>query len=77
MIRASAPHFRSNGFGAVVNVSSLGGLIGIGTSMAYACSKGALNTMTLFFCPVARSRDSRQRGLPWLHGDAVVQRPAR
>lgn len=33
--------------GAVVNSSSIGGVIGIGSSVPYAASKGALNTMTL------------------------------
>lgn len=32
---------------AVVNVSSVAGLSGVGSSIAYAASKGALNTMTL------------------------------
>jgi 3-oxoacyl-[acyl-carrier protein] reductase len=32
---------------AVVNVSSVAGITGIGSSVAYAASKGALNTMTL------------------------------
>ena len=32
---------------AVVNVSSVAGITGIGSSIAYAASKGALNTMTL------------------------------
>ena len=32
---------------AVVNVSSVAGISGIGSSVAYAASKGALNTMTL------------------------------
>jgi 3-oxoacyl-[acyl-carrier protein] reductase len=32
---------------AVVNVSSIAGIAGIGSSVAYAASKGALNTMTL------------------------------
>jgi 3-oxoacyl-[acyl-carrier protein] reductase len=31
----------------VVNVSSIAGTMGIGSSVAYACSKGALNTMTV------------------------------
>jgi len=31
----------------VVNVSSIAGALGIGSSVAYACSKGALNTLTL------------------------------
>jgi NAD(P)-dependent dehydrogenase (short-subunit alcohol dehydrogenase family) len=32
---------------AVVNVSSIAGISGIGSSIAYAASKGALNTVTL------------------------------
>lgn len=32
---------------AVVNVSSVGGISGVGSSVAYAASKGALNAMTL------------------------------
>src|SRR5450755_498353 len=32
---------------AVVNVSSVAGVMGVGSSVAYAASKGALNTMTL------------------------------
>lgn len=33
--------------GAVVNVSSIAGVTGVGSSVAYAASKGALNTMTI------------------------------
>ena len=33
--------------GAVVNTSSIAGVTGIGSSVAYAATKGALNTMTL------------------------------
>lgn len=47
MIRAVAPTMRKQGIGAVVNVSSIAAVMGIGTSVAYAASKGALNTMTL------------------------------
>ena len=46
MIRACEPHLRKNGFGRVVNVSSVAGVLGVGSSVAYASSKGALNTMT-------------------------------
>jgi 3-oxoacyl-[acyl-carrier protein] reductase len=35
------------GHGAIVNVSSIAGITGTGSSVAYAASKGALNTMTL------------------------------
>lgn len=46
MIRACAPHMKRTGFGAVVNVSSISAQNGVGSSVAYAASKGALNTMT-------------------------------
>lgn len=47
MTRAVAPHMKAAGRGAIVNVSSIAGVTGIGSSIAYAASKGALNTMTL------------------------------
>jgi len=46
MIRACEAALRASR-GAVVNVSSIAGTMGIGSSFAYACSKGALNTLTL------------------------------
>lgn len=47
MIRACAPALKASGQGSVVNISSIGGVIGRGSSMAYAASKGAVNTLTL------------------------------
>ncbi len=47
MIRAAAPHLKASGRGAVVSISSRAGLMGSGSSIAYAASKGALNTLTL------------------------------
>lgn len=47
MVRAVAPAMKEAGKGAVVNVSSIAAVVGIGSSIAYAASKGALNTMTL------------------------------
>jgi 3-oxoacyl-[acyl-carrier protein] reductase len=47
MIRAVAAAMQRQGRGAVVNISSIGGIMGDGSSVAYAASKGALNTMTL------------------------------
>ena len=47
VIRAAVPHLRAGGSGAVVNVSSFAARLGYGSSLAYASSKGALDTMTL------------------------------
>jgi 3-oxoacyl-[acyl-carrier protein] reductase len=46
MIRACEAPLRA-ARGSVVNVSSIAGTLGIGSSIAYACSKGALNTLTI------------------------------
>jgi 3-oxoacyl-[acyl-carrier protein] reductase len=45
MVRACAPALKS-AKGAVVNVSSVASLLGTGSSMAYAASKAALNSLT-------------------------------
>jgi 3-oxoacyl-[acyl-carrier protein] reductase len=47
MTRAAAPWLRAHGAGSVVNVSSTAGLVGTGSSIAYAASKAALNNLTL------------------------------
>jgi 3-oxoacyl-[acyl-carrier protein] reductase len=47
MTRAAVPHLKLSDDGAIVNTSSIAALTGIGSSMAYAASKGALNTLTL------------------------------
>src|SRR6185437_8152973 len=47
LIRACRQALAAHGDGAIVNVSSIAGLVGLGSSIAYAASKGALNTMTL------------------------------
>ncbi len=47
MTRAVAPAMKRGGKGSIVNVSSIVGLVGGGSSTAYAASKGALNTLTL------------------------------
>ncbi|HEY5339179.1 MAG TPA: SDR family oxidoreductase [Rhizomicrobium sp.] len=47
MFRACAPSLKAHGDGAVVNVSSVAGVMGVGSSIAYAASKGALNTLTI------------------------------
>jgi len=47
MTRAAAPAMREAGGASIVNVSSIAGTAGVGSSIAYAASKGALNTLTL------------------------------
>lgn len=47
MTRAVAPAMQKQGRGSIVNVASIAGVVGNGSSVAYAASKGALNTMTL------------------------------
>lgn len=47
MTRAAAPHLKATGKGSVVNITSRAGVTGGGSSIAYAASKGASNTLTL------------------------------
>ena len=47
MVRAVEPAMRRAGKGSVVNVASIAAITGVGSSIAYAASKGALITMTL------------------------------
>ena len=47
MTKAVVPAMKRGGAGCIVNVSSVAGVMGVGSSIAYAASKGALNTMTL------------------------------
>jgi 3-oxoacyl-[acyl-carrier protein] reductase len=46
LARAVEPHMRSVGKGVIVNVASMAGFTGGGSSIAYSASKGALITMT-------------------------------
>ena len=47
MLRAALPALRASGRGAVVNVASIAGTCGIGSSVAYASSKAALLSLTV------------------------------
>ena len=47
MVRACAGPMREGGIGSVVNVASVAGVYGVGSSVAYAASKGAMISMTL------------------------------
>src|SRR5215831_17861403 len=46
MIRAFAPLLKKSGDGTVINVSSISGFTGSGSSVAYCAAKAALDTMT-------------------------------
>jgi 3-oxoacyl-[acyl-carrier protein] reductase len=47
MVRAVLPALQASGRGAVVNVASIAGTCGIGSSVAYAASKAALLSLTV------------------------------
>jgi len=47
MVRACAVHLKASASGSIVNVSSIAGALGIGSSVPYVASKGAINAMTL------------------------------
>lgn len=46
-IRACVPHMNESGEGAIVNVASVAGVAGIGSSVPYCASKAALINMTV------------------------------
>jgi 3-oxoacyl-[acyl-carrier protein] reductase len=47
MSRAMAPLMKDQPNAAIINISSMAGRMGTGSSIAYAASKGAVNTLTL------------------------------
>jgi ketoreductase RED2 len=47
LTKAAIPHLRQSTDGNIVNITSIAGLRPVGSSMAYAMSKAALNQMTL------------------------------
>ena len=63
MARAVVPAMKRGGRGSIVNVASIAAVTGVGSSIAYAASKGAMVTLTL---SLARG-NPRQRRLPRLH----------
>ena len=73
MIRACAPALKESR-GCVVNVSSVAALLGTGSSIAYAASKAALDTMTLLARARARSRDAGEHRRARLREHAVADR---
>jgi len=67
MTRAVAPHLAAKGAGSVVNISSASGIDGMGSSIAYAASKAALNTVTFSLARALAPAIPRQRHLPRVH----------
>ena len=51
MIRAAVPHLKAVR-GSIVNISSTAGALGVGSSVPYIASKGAINSMTLHLARV-------------------------
>lgn len=47
MVRAAREALHANGGGSIVNVSSIAGSLGVGSSIPYIASKGAMNSLTL------------------------------
>mgnify|MGYP002010514645 FL=1 len=47
LVKIARPYLANNNRSSIVNISSVAGLKGLGSSIAYASSKGALNSMTL------------------------------
>jgi len=74
MARACAPLLADGEGGAIVIVSSYGGLNGAGSSMAYAASKGAVNTLTLSLARVLAPKIRVNAVCPALVDDGLVKR---
>jgi 3-oxoacyl-[acyl-carrier protein] reductase len=47
MVRAAREALKVSGNGSIVNVSSIAGSLGVGSSVPYIASKGAMNSLTL------------------------------
>ncbi len=73
MIRACAPALKE-AHGAVVNVSSVASLLGTGSSIAYAASKAALDTMTFSLARALGAGGARQRRRAGLRAHALAGR---
>jgi len=76
MARACRAALVASGDGAIVNVSSLCPLTGGGSSLAYAASKGALNTLTLSLARVFAPKVRVNAVCPALIAGGFVQRAA-
>jgi 3-oxoacyl-[acyl-carrier protein] reductase len=58
MVRACVPHLKATR-GCIVNVSSIAGSLGMGSSVPYVASKGAMNAMTLHLARTLAPDDVR------------------
>jgi NAD(P)-dependent dehydrogenase (short-subunit alcohol dehydrogenase family) len=72
--RACAPLLAQSDGGAVVIVSSYGAIYGTGSSMAYAASKGAVNTLTMSLARVLAPKIRVNAVCPALVDDGLVKR---
>lgn len=74
MARCCSAALGANANGAIVMVSSYGAFQGTGSSMAYAASKGALNTLTRSLARVLAPRIRVNAICPALVEDGLIQR---
>jgi 3-oxoacyl-[acyl-carrier protein] reductase len=72
--RACAPALSADEGGAIVIVSSYGAILGTGSSIAYAASKGATNTLTMSLARVLAPRVRVNAVCPALVAEGFVQR---
>ncbi len=64
MIRAARSLLEASGKASVVMTSSIAAVTGVGSSVAYAASKGALNTMTISLARGWRRKSASTRSAP-------------
>lgn len=72
--RACAPLLAEGDGGAIVIVSSYGAMFGTGSSIAYAASKGATNTLTMSLARVLAPKIRVNAVCPALVSDGFVER---